>query len=64
MNSEQLFGMAFGLHTPWQVDSIEFKPGTKVGEELHLTIGFVRGSRFVDASGQGCPVLKWAGAWS
>jgi transposase len=42
MNSEQLFGMALGLHTPWQVDTIEFKPGTKVGEELHLTIGFAR----------------------
>jgi len=56
MNSEQLFGMALGLHTPWQVDGVEFKPGTKGGEELHLTIGFARGSRFADASGQACPV--------
>ncbi len=46
MNSEQLFGMALGLHTPWQVDGVEFKPGTKGGEELHLTISFARGSRF------------------
>ena len=56
MNSEQLFSMALGLHPPWQVDSIEFKPGTKGGEALHLTIGFARGSRFADASGQACPV--------
>ncbi len=56
MNSEQLFGMALGLHTPWQVDAIEFKPGATGGEELHLTIGFERGSRFVDGQGQPCPV--------
>lgn len=56
MNSERLFGMALGLHSPWQVGSIEFKPGTKGGEELHLTIGFARGARFADASGQACPV--------
>lgn len=56
MNSEQLYGMALGLHTPWQLVSIEFKPGTKGGEELHLTIGFARGSRFADGSGQACPV--------
>ena len=56
MNSEQLFGMALGLHTPWQVEAIEFKPGAGVGEELHLTIGFVRGSRFPDSQGQACPI--------
>ena len=56
MNSEQLFGMALGLHTPWQVDAIEFKPSTKGGEALHLTIGFPRGSRFPDSKGQACPV--------
>ena len=56
MNSEQLFGMALGLHTPWQVDAIEFKPGAAGGEELHLTLGFPRGSRFPDSQGQACPV--------
>jgi transposase len=56
MNSEQLFGMALGLHTPWQVEAIEFKPGARGGEELHLTIGFERGSRFADSKGQACPV--------
>jgi transposase len=56
VNSEQLFGMALGLHTPWQVDAIEFKPGATAGEELHLTIGFARGSRFADGQGQLCPV--------
>jgi transposase len=56
MNSEQLFGMALGLHSPWQVDAIEFKPSAQGGEELHLNIGFARGSRFADAKGQACPV--------
>jgi len=55
MNSEQLFGMALGLHTPWQVEAIEFKPGARGGEELHLTLGFPRGSRFPDGKGQACP---------
>ena len=56
MNSEQLFSMALGLQTPWQVDAIEFKPSANGGEELHLSIGFARGSRFADAKGQACPV--------
>lgn len=56
MNSEQLFGMALGLHSPWQVEAIEFKPGTRGGEELHLTLGFPRGSRFPDGQGRACPV--------
>jgi hypothetical protein len=56
MNSEQLFGMALGLHTPWQVDAIEFKASGQGGEELHLSIGFARGSRFADAKGQACLV--------
>ncbi len=65
MNSEQLFGMALDLHTPWQVDGVEFKPGTKGGEELHMTSGFARGSRFADANGHACPVhdtvpVPWA----
>jgi len=56
MNSEQLFSMALGLHTPWQVEAVEFKPGAGDGEKLHLTIGFARGARFMDSQGQGCPV--------
>lgn len=56
MNSEQLFGMALGLHTPWQVEAIEFKTGARGGEELHLTLGIPRGSRFPDGKGQACPV--------
>lgn len=55
MNSEQLFGMALGLHTPWQVEAIEFKTGARGGEELHLTLGFARGSRFPDGKSQACP---------
>jgi hypothetical protein len=37
------------------VDSIEFKAGTKGWEELHLTIGFPRGSRFAGGKGHACP---------
>ena len=56
MNSEQLFGMALSLNTPWQVSDIEFKQGAAGREELHLNLGFPRGSRFADAKGEACPV--------
>lgn len=56
MNSEQLFSMALGLQSPWQVESIDFKAGAKGGDELHLRLGFPRGSRFPDGKGQACPV--------
>ena len=56
MNSETLFSMALGLHSPWQVQKITFAPNESGREELHLTIGFPPGSRFPDESGRPCPV--------
>ncbi|EIJ37047.1 LOW QUALITY PROTEIN: transposase IS204/IS1001/IS1096/IS1165 family protein [Thiothrix nivea DSM 5205] len=55
MNSDTLFGMALGLTSPWQVDSIDFS-GTEGRQELHIRISFARGSRFADQSGEPCPV--------
>lgn len=56
MNSETLFSMALGLHTPWQVQEITFAPNDSGREELHLRIGFPPGSRFPDTAGKACPV--------
>lgn len=56
MNSEALFGMALNLPSPWQVDGIDFKPGAAGHDELHIRVGFVRGSRFADQSGEPCAV--------
>jgi transposase len=56
MNSTILFGMALGLQSPWQVDDILFSDEDSGRKELHLHIGFVRGSRFPDRTGVICPV--------
>jgi transposase len=55
MNSDTLFGLALGLTSPWQVDSIDFS-GTEGRKELHIRISFARGSRFADQGGESCPV--------
>lgn len=56
MNSTTLFSMALGLQSPWQVDDISFSDEDSSRKELHLHIGFVRGSRFPDKTGVPCPV--------
>ena len=56
MNSATLFGMALGLQSPWQVTDISFSTDESTRKELHLHIGFVRGSRFPDETGISCPV--------
>lgn len=56
MNSSALFGMALGLQSPWQVNDISFSAEESTRKELHLHIGFVRGSRFADETGAACPV--------
>jgi transposase len=56
MNSEQIFGIALGLKEPWQIQGIDFKEGENGGKELHLTIGFPRGSKFKDLNGKECSV--------
>ncbi len=56
MNSTALFGMALGLLPPWQVESVSFNGDEGQPKELHIHIGFLSGSRFVDGSGTLCPV--------
>jgi len=48
--------MALGLQSPWQVNDISFSADESTRKELHLHIGFVRGSRFPDETGVACPV--------
>ena len=48
--------MALGLQSPWQVNDISFSADESTRKELHLHIGFVRGSRFPDETGAACPV--------
>lgn len=56
MNSTTLFGMALGLQAPWQVNDVSFGALESSRKELHLHIGFERGSRFPDEMGEACPV--------
>ena len=56
MNSPTLFSMALGLQSPWQVNDITFAAEESSQKELHLHIGFARGSRFPDETGAACPV--------
>lgn len=56
MNSTTLFGMALGLQSPWQVNDVSFAAEESNQKELHLHIGFARGSRFPDDAGVECPV--------
>ncbi len=56
MNSETLFSMALGLKTPWQVKDVTFSTDELASSELHLHIGFVPDSRFLDDANNLCPV--------
>ena len=56
MNSETLFSMALGLHSPWQVKEVTFSTDELAHSELHLHIDFVSGSRFLDDAKNLCPV--------
>lgn len=56
MNSTTLFSMALGLQSPWQVNDISFAANESSRRELHLHIGFARGSRFPDETGEACAV--------
>ena len=56
MNSEALFGLALGLQAPWTVTEVSFQADEAIGRELHLRIGFARGSKFKDEAGVQCAV--------
>ena len=46
MNSEQIFTLALGLHTPWEIEGICFEENNANQKELHIDLGFPRGSKF------------------
>jgi transposase len=56
MNSTSLFSLALGLAAPWQVTHVSFNDDASKRKELHLHIGFVAGSYFLDDAGEPCSV--------
>lgn len=55
LNSVQLFEMALGVKSPWEITSVEFSDGFP-GKELHIKIDFKKGAKFQDESGEPCNV--------
>ncbi len=54
MNSKQLFEIALGDISPWQIVSIDFETGESSQKELHIRLDFPAGSTFLDYSGAFC----------
>lgn len=55
LNSVQLFEMALGINSPWEITSVEFSDAFP-GKELHIKIDFKKGAKFSDESGELCNV--------
>lgn len=55
MNSNDLFALALNLQTPWKIDTLSLDQNGR-DVELHITIGFERGTHFPDENGDLCPV--------
>lgn len=51
MNSVEIFTMALGLQSPWEVSRVEFLVGEDRSKELHLWISFEPGYKFLTLSG-------------
>ncbi len=45
MNSEQIFSIALGLQTPWEIKEIGFKEDENGSREFHLTNWVQKGRR-------------------
>ena len=51
MNSKEIFSIAFGLSSPWQISDIRFECISEVDRELHIYLDFERGFQFLTRSG-------------
>lgn len=56
MNSTEIFGLALGLKEPWEITNVEISTDKESVKELHIQLGFKRGSKFEDEAGISCPV--------
>ncbi len=55
LNSVQLFEMALGVKSPWEITSVEFSEGFP-GKELHINLNFKKGTKFPDEDGELCDI--------
>jgi transposase len=56
MNSEQLFKLALGLTSPWEISKLEFTKTETNNRKLDIYLDFASGAKFKDAGGNDCPV--------
>jgi len=51
-NSKELFDLALGLSSPWEVQSVKFEEGKEGVKELHISLSFTKGSKFKAEDGK------------
>ena len=56
MNSSEIFTLALGLKEPWFISNVEILTNDNSIKELHIHLGFKRGSKFEDEAGEKCSV--------
>ena len=56
MNSSEIFTLALGLKEPWIISNVEILTSDDSVKELHIHLGFKRGSKFEDESGEKCSI--------
>ena len=56
MNSSEIFSIALGLDSPWEIKNVELKISESSVKELHLHIGYTEGYQFKDSEGNECPI--------
>jgi len=56
MNSIEIFALALGLESPWEIRDIDLTLSEDSVKELHIHLGFKRGAKFEDKEGELCPV--------
>jgi transposase len=52
MNSKEVFSIALGLESPWQVSEVRLDKVSESEQELHIYIDFPRGHKFVSRTGE------------
>ena len=52
MNSTELFSIALGLSSSWQIREVRFETASVNERELHIYLDFARGSRFLSRTGE------------
>jgi len=55
LNSIQLFEMALGLESPWELKEVDFLE-KESRQELHIKVDFKKGTKFPDQDGELCSV--------